>query len=438
MRYVALACDYDGTLAYDGSVDEETILALECLRESGRKLVLVTGRELDELATVFPHLVLFDRVVAENGALLYDPSTREERQLAEPPPPAFAEALRARGVRPLSVGRVIVATVSPHETVVLEAIRELGLELQVVFNKGSVMVLPSGTNKATGLTAALQDLALSPRNTVGVGDAENDHAFLALCECGVAVANALPTLKERADLVTTGARGVGVVELIKEMIGSDLRELAPRLARHRIVLGTRADGSEVTIEPYGSSLLIAGSSGSGTSMLATAMLERLAEHGYQFCVVDPEGDYESRAGAVVLGGRERPPALAEVLELLERPDQNVVVNLVGLPLEDRPAFFATLLPRIQELRARTGRPYWIVIDEAHHLARVALASVDTVVAVGDAPQSTIVDFAKAREKPPPALPEGALAPGEVLAWTVGEPAATAFRVGPGHAEHRGG
>src|SRR5207253_1677558 len=122
-----------------------------------------------------------------------------------PPPPAvFAETLRQRGVSPISVGRVIVATWEPHEQVVLATIRDLGLELQVIFNKGAVMVLPAGVNKASGLAAALKALELSPHEVVGVGDAENDHALLTLCECGVAVANALPALKERADLVTQG------------------------------------------------------------------------------------------------------------------------------------------------------------------------------------------------------------------------------------------
>src|SRR5205823_4267005 len=98
---------------------------------------------------------------------------------------------------PLSVGQVIVATWHPHEQAVLDTIRDLGLELQVVFNKGAVMILPSGVNKATGLLAALNSLGLSPHNAVAIGDAENDHALLAACECGVAVANALPSVKER-------------------------------------------------------------------------------------------------------------------------------------------------------------------------------------------------------------------------------------------------
>ncbi len=227
MRYLALATDYDGTLASDGRVNEDTLAALERLRNSGRKLILVTGRELDDLLHVFPQIDRFDRVVAENGALLYRPATREEKRLGDRPPQEFIKVLRERGVNPLSVGRVIVATWHPHETTVLEAIRDLGLELQVIFNKDAVMVLPLGVNKASGLSVALSELGLSPHNTVGVGDAENDRALLNLCGCGVAVANALPMLKESADFVTKGDRGAGVIELIDRLVASDLSELQP-------------------------------------------------------------------------------------------------------------------------------------------------------------------------------------------------------------------
>ncbi len=228
MRYHALACDYDGTIAWDGEVSETTILALEDVKKSGRKLILVTGRELDDLIKVFPRLDLFDRVVAENGALLYRPATREERPLAERPPDQFWQELIKRGAERVSVGRVIVATWRPHETTAIELIRDLGLELQVIFNKRAVMILPSAVNKATGLNVALAELGLSTHNVVGVGDAENDHAFLALCECSVAVNNALDTLKERVDWVTKGSHGDGARELIQALIATDLSFLESR------------------------------------------------------------------------------------------------------------------------------------------------------------------------------------------------------------------
>ena len=470
MRYLALASDYDGTLAHDGLVDEPTLAALERLLASGRRLILVTGRELPELQKTFPHLDLFERVVVENGALLYRPGTHEEKTLAEPPPEVFVRTLKERGVGPISVGRVIVATWHPHETTVLETIRDLGLEMQVIFNKEAVMVLPAGVNKATGLAAALKELGLSPHNVVGVGDAENDHAFLSLCECAVAVDNALPMLKEKADLVTGGSRGAGVAELIDRLVKTDLAEPELRLGRYHLLVGKRTDrdGEEMCIAPYGVNLLIAGTSGSGKSTLATALMERLAEAKYQFCVIDPEGDYEGFELATTVGNSRRPPTQEEVLQLLKKPAANAVVNLLGLPIAERPAFLLTLLPRLQEMRARLGRPHWLVLDEAHHLlpaswkpgalalpppqalegvlmitvhpemvAPAALGAVTTIVAVGSTPASVFEAFCGAVGETPPRVPSEPLEPGEVLFWQRGagsEP--VRVRIVPGRTERR--
>lgn len=214
MDYRALATDYDETLAHLGNVAGPTVDALMRFRESGRKLILVTGRELPDLKNVFREIDIFDRVIAENGALLYTPRTGEKHALARAPRPAFVEKLRRRGVKPLSVGVSIVATSEPNAAVVLQVIHDLGLELQVIFNKGSVMVLPSGVNKKTGLEAALNDLGIAPEQVVGIGDAENDHAFLEYCGWSVAVANALPAVKETAKWTTRAQHGEGVAELI--------------------------------------------------------------------------------------------------------------------------------------------------------------------------------------------------------------------------------
>src|SRR5262245_1917900 len=445
MRYHAVACDYDGTLAHNGRINEETVEALERLRSSGRRLVMMTGRELDDLRQNFSRLDLFDQVVAENGALLHCPKERKEKALAGPPREDFVRLLGERGVGPISVGHSIVATWEPHETTALKTIRDLGLELQVIFNKGAVMVLPSGVNKATGLKAALDELGLSPHNAVGVGDAENDHAFFSLCECSVAVANALPSVKEQADWVTQGDHGAGVIELCEALLHDDLREIEPRLQRHSILLGVRENGAEARLQPYGVNILIAGPSGVGKSTLAGGFLERLAERGYQYCIIDPEGDYSTFEGAVVLGDHVRAPNIDEVFELLNQPSQNVVVNLLGIALDHRPPFFAGLLPRLQELRATRGRPHWTVVDEAHHLLHsswdpaeltvpqvmsgtlmitvhpesvspAALSVVDLVIAVGEAPERTLANFSQAIGHPPPAFEPVELQTGEAVAW----------------------
>jgi HAD superfamily hydrolase (TIGR01484 family) len=228
VRYLALATDYDGTLATDGAVDRETVTALRRLAATGRKLILVTGRQLNDLLHVFPDATLFDAIVAENGAVLYRPASRETRVLAPPPSPHFVEALRRRGVAPLWVGHVVVATVQPNDAAVIDVIRELGLDLQVILNKGSVMVLPASVDKASGLRAALDELGLSPENVVAIGDAENDQAFLATSGCGVAVANALDALKVGAAHVTRGEAGAGVREVIDSLISERLQHDVPQ------------------------------------------------------------------------------------------------------------------------------------------------------------------------------------------------------------------
>ncbi len=221
MRYRALATDFDGTIARDGVVAAATVAALARAKDAGLCLLLVTGRELPDLFNTFDHVPLFDRIVAENGALMYTPGTGLVRQLAPAPPVLLLDRLLEEGV-PLSVGASIVATVEPHEHAVLAAIRDLGLEWHVIFNKGSVMVLPSGVTKATGLAPALEDLAVAPEDTIAIGDAENDHEFLAMCGLKVAVSNALPALKSIADVVTAGPRGEGVTEVIDALLNGTL------------------------------------------------------------------------------------------------------------------------------------------------------------------------------------------------------------------------
>jgi hypothetical protein len=140
------------------------------------------------------------------------------------------------------------------------------------------------------------------------------------------------------------------------------------------------------------------------------------------------------------------PSVEDVVELLSQPEQNVVVNLLGIALEQRPTFFADLLSRLQTLRARTGRPHWIIVDETHHLlpaswspttvtlpqgmynmllitvepthvAPAVLASVETIMAIGATPEHTIHTFCETLGEPPPPLVPVTLEPGEALLWS---------------------
>ena len=457
MRYLALCTDYDGTLATDGRVLPETLSALERLLASGRRLVLVTGRELDQLHEVCPRLDLFEYVVAENGALLYQPSTGKETPLATPPPASFVSTLRQRGVGPISVGRVIVATWEPHETTVLATIRDLGLELQVIFNKGAVMILPAGVTKATGLAHALAQMEISPHNAVAVGDAENDHALLASCECGVAVANALPMLKSSADLVTAADHGAGVVELIDKLLTDDLASLEPRLTRHHVLLGTDDRGTEVRISPHGETVLLVGPAGSGKAGLATGLMERLATQGFTFCLIDVTGRYERFGKAVALGSPTRPPTPSEIVKLFQGADQSGLVNLLGMRAQDRLPFLKELAPQLTRLRLRLGRPHWTVIDDIAALlptgdaamgvlplgagdsvlhmttrptlvAREVLRSTTLFIAMGASGPALLEEYCEVSGVNPPAAPHWASSDGAALAWRPKVTGAKPFRL----------
>jgi len=453
MRFTVLACDYDGTIAREGRVDDETAWDLGRVRTSGRRLVLVTGRDLPTLRAVCPQLDLFDRVVAENGALLYRPEDGSERPLADPPPEALVERLRRGGV-PVDVGQAVVFTWKPNEIAALEAITELGLGHQVILNRQAVMVVPPGVTKGTALEAALDELRISPHNTVAVGDAENDHDLLVVAECGVAVGDAVPALADRADYVTEGPGPEGTRELIAAVFDDDLASWGVRA--RPVVIGHADDGGDVGWSPAGSSMLIAGGSGSGKSTLVSALVEQLTDARYQTVVVDPEGDFEDLPDAITVGGPQSVPSVDEVTNLVEEGTVATVVSLLGVPMEDRPRVIREVLTRVAEVEERLGRPHAVVLDESHHafpadapvdagvrppglvlvsntpgrLQREVLDGVETVVAVGDDAKAMLEQVAEAIDAD---TPRGG-GVGEAVAWRIGEGHLTSLT--PVAARHR--
>jgi hydroxymethylpyrimidine pyrophosphatase-like HAD family hydrolase len=452
MRYKIFATDYDNTLASKERVDGDTIRALQQLKVTGRICILVTGRELKDLLRVFPQYELFDRIVAENGALVYRPDTGEEKVLGEPPPMSFIKELQLAGVQPLSVGKVIVATWEPHQLEVLETIKASGTERQMIFNKGAIMILPPGINKATGLQAALREMNLSCHNVVAVGDAENDSHLLQTVECGVAVHNALPVLQQLADWTTSGPHSQGVRELIAQLLQSDLQELDPVLKRHALPLGRHPDGTPFKIKPYGEAVLLTGRSMSGKTTVAAAFLEELLDRQYQFCLIDPEGDYsdyQDLPGVVKIGDAEHAPEAATIIALLKNPAQSCLVCLVALPMVERVAFFKTLVGLLAQQQEQLAHPHWLILDEVHHLCPAEqrtgvsalpetfknfmmlstspdlvdpalLRQVDTVMILGEHPGEALASFARITGRGLPIAAPVEPLKGQALVWSCRE------------------
>jgi hydroxymethylpyrimidine pyrophosphatase-like HAD family hydrolase len=440
VRYVVLAAGFDGTLARDGRCDERGLAALRALAASGRKLILVTSRELRDLLDVFPEARLFDYLVAENGAVVHRPATRESAILAQAPSETLVHQLRRRGVAPLSVGSVVVTTSNEHRDALADVVQKLRLDSYVLDNGPTVAVLPLGVNKATGVLQVLEELGLSAHNLVSIGDADNDVALFELAEHGVAVANASPALKRVADHVTRASFADGVAELTEELMKTDLSG-AP--TRRRIVIGTRGGQTEVTLPTAHCSVLLSGPAASGKAALCNSVLSQYLAQHYQCCII---GAYSLRGlaeneGVVICGDEQNGPRHSEILAALEHPMQSVIVNLFALRPHSRAQFAEHLLERLASMQSLNGRPHAIVFDQAEGLLsggafassdqlrgamRIYVTiqpdalplevrqSVDVVIALGDA--SATLDSVRNGEAHAVLETDAGLEPGQAMLW----------------------
>jgi hypothetical protein len=369
--YRVVAVDYDGTLTETDIPDPDVLAAIRRARGAGRLVVLVTGRIMASLQASFPDAEhTFDAVVAENGCVIRLPGVGS-RAVAGPVGTDLAAALEARGV-PVERGEVLLATLAAHDQVVLQEVARLGLEVQLVRNRGALMLLPPGVSKGTGLLEALADLGVSGHSAVAVGDAENDHSLLESCELGVAVANAVPSLQEHADVVLGERAGRGVIQLLSgPLVRGDIR-VQPK--RWQVRLGRGDEGASVTVPGSQINLLIAGGAETGKSHLAGLLAERLVAMGYSVCVIDPEGDHtglETLRGLMVVGGTEPTPSPDRLGHLLRLG--SLVVDLSLRDPAARVLETRHTLELLAEHRQRHGTPHWIILDEAHlvpGLARV--------------------------------------------------------------------
>ena len=463
----AVAVDYDGTIAESDRPYPEALAALDAARAGGRRIVIVTGRILADLRAVFPDVDDHaDVVIAENGAVLA--RGHEQRMLSAPVPEKLAVALAGRGVA-FRRGDVLLACDGGAEPVVLREIRRLGLECQLVRNRGALMVLPAAVSKGTGLAQGLADLGISCHNTIALGDAENDHSLLAAAEVGVAVSNAVPALKATADIVLTEADGLGIASLLQGPVLAGQRRVHPR--RWRVDLGVRTDGTAVSIPASQVNVLITGVTQRGKSYLAGLIAERLCRLGYSLVIVDPEGDHaglDQLPGMLIAGSGGRLPYAGELAELVRHHSGGLVLDLSAMAAEERVGYMRAAHRELAALNALTGLPHWVIIDEAHvplagdvssffepaatgyclvthrpaELPAQALQAADFVIALPGDHRSQIADLLAAAGAMPPAAASALIrqaGPGQAVLLERGSPGSgLVFTIGhreTGHMRH---
>jgi hypothetical protein len=323
-------------------------------------------------------------VVAENGGVLYFPTTGVMRDQAPPPPPHLLAELDRRGV-PFQLGRVIVGTWRSDEARIREALAAVGVAMAIVYNRSALMLLPPGVSKGAGVEQAIHALGLSFHGVLAIGDAENDLDFFEACGWTACPGNAVPDLKDRADWIFPGDDGAAIAAAIDGPILAGLLPVA-RSRRHQVALGWSAETSEeAVIAERGVNVLIQGDPLSGKSWLPGVLIERLLGRRYAVCIFDPEGDYQVLAplpGVTwtdVVDDQDLDAALAP---FDHDPQACVVLDLSTVSQARKVGIIERGLELLRERRQRRGIPHWIILDEAHYsLHREGVA--DRVIGIQD-------------------------------------------------------
>ena len=367
MKLCVLALDYDGTTAVNDTMDSGVRSAIADARSRRIAVILVTGRRLADLQRVAGDLHFVDAVVAENGAVLYLPASGYSTTLGPPPSTTLLKDLTRRGVTHVP-GECLVEASADDAHSVLDVIRSRELPLSILFNRGRLMVLPQAISKSTGLRETLKTLRLSPRSTLGIGDAENDHELLRACEVGVAVGWGSAALRAVADDVVEGNGPAALAPYLQRLIACGHLP-ALQTARRRLLLGHTDDGGSFSLAVRGRNVLVAGDARSGKSWVTGLLAEQLILHGYSVCVIDPEGDYrplQALPGVVALGGADPLPRPHDLLHALQHAESSVVIDLSHVHHSEKVQYTNAVLPALATLRRRTGLPHRVIVDEAHY------------------------------------------------------------------------
>ena len=336
MKLSVIALDYDGTIAQRDVLEPSVRDAVAVARAAGIVVLLVTGRMISELRRVVGDLHFVDGVVAENGAVIHFPKAGTPRSWRHRCRQQLLAELGRRGIL-FQAGQCLVDADANEAPRMLDVIRTLELPCRAELQWRPSDGVAARRQQGTGLHAALDTLRLSPRNTLAIGDRENDHELLRLAEVGVAVEWGSPALRAVADVVLPGAGPPAVAEYIRKVAATGQLPTPPR-ARRRLLLGYTDDGREFSLAVRGRNVLIAGDVKSGKSWVTGLLCEQLILHGYCVCVIDPEGDYrslEALPGVAVLGGEDAPPTPRDLLRALRYPDRSVVLDLCRLRHEEK-------------------------------------------------------------------------------------------------------
>lgn len=371
MQFKIIATDLDGTIALNDKVDSKTWNVLEQAKKAGFKVILVTGRRLNDITQIGPFDDLCEAIVAEDGAAIFFPATNSVILPFGQVAPEVILELQSLQI-PFEKGMAIASTWIPHDQAIAKVLATTGYAAHMEFNKGAVMIMPPGATKGSGLSIAVRELGYSIHNVVSFGDAENDRSLFDQSELSVAVSNATQSIKELADISLSESNGQGVRNFIQKLMAGKIPKYLKARPTRQITLG-QMKHSNLALNPLTftmKNLGIFGASGTGKSWLSGLLAEEMMRLEYQLFIIDPEGDYRSMRAfpnTIVVGGNGSAlPSAIEVSKLLEYSSMSLVLDLSQYESAGRIEYVTELVPMINELRRSRGKPHWILIDEIHY------------------------------------------------------------------------
>lgn len=266
--YKLVVCDFDGTLfRSDYTVSQTTIDTVKRFMARGGKFAIATGRLFQAVQPYLPQFGLTEgNVIVYQGAAIYDIATKKpvwsksiDNALAVEAAKLFEQDdlvgmcfyndicyaslqnentdyfAKVVGVTPNYVNMTMSQFlkkegISPQKLLCIGSegklieLTKVGRSLydSLIFNRSAAMLLEvvsEGTGKGNAVKKLAETLGIRQEETICIGDAENDISMIEYAGLGVAMGNAMPSVKAVCDVVAETNDNDGVAKIIKQYCG---------------------------------------------------------------------------------------------------------------------------------------------------------------------------------------------------------------------------
>jgi len=247
-KYQVIALDLDGTLlTSDKTVSPRTLTALEKCMESGMQPVIATGRVRSSIMKLLPPEFPIIPWISSHGAEVHlngkclasntldVPLAHEAVRAVTAHAPHMKLSTSIDGVwyatHPIGLQHVIADLESVIEQPVSKLVCDLhqlddvdafrqalpdGCKLIASGALGEIVA--AGVSKVAALRDLLEEWGMTLNDAIAFGDHLPDLDMIAACGLGVAMGNAVPEVKEVADIITSSCDEDGIAEVLETLV----------------------------------------------------------------------------------------------------------------------------------------------------------------------------------------------------------------------------